>query len=98
MDRKDIHTVLRINTRDGIQVKQLVQQDVAAREPCFEVNLIGFVLGQPIMLLFESHLRVHAFVADDDSRPREFVGRISERVGIVAKEVTASTLWLEVVA
>jgi hypothetical protein len=50
------------------------------------------------MLLFDSHLRVHAFVADDDSRPREFVGRISERVGIVAKEVTASTLWLEVVA
>ena len=79
-------------------MKQLVQQDVAAREPCFEVFLIGFVLGQSVMLLFDSHLRVHAFVADDDSRPRGFVGRISERVGIVAEEVTASTLWLQVVA
>ena len=63
MDRKDIHTVLRINTRDGIQVKQLVQQDVAAREPGLEVCLIGFVLGQSIMLLFDSHLEVHALVA-----------------------------------
>lgn len=50
------------------------------------------------MLLFDSHLQVHAFIADDDSRPREFVGRISERIGIVAEEVTASTLWLEIVA
>lgn len=79
-------------------MKQLVQQDVAAREPCLEVCLVGFVLGQSVMLLFDSHLRVHAFVADDDSRSTEFVGRISERVGIVAEEVTTATLWLEVVA
>lgn len=98
INRRGIHTVLRVNTRDGIQVKQLVQQDVAAREPGLEVCLIGFEVGQSIMLLFDSHLEVHALVADDDSRPREFVGRIGEWVGIVAEEVTTSTLWLEVIA
>lgn len=56
--RRGIHTVFRIHARHGVQVKQLVQQDVAAREPCVKVCLIGFVLGQSFMLLFDSHLRV----------------------------------------
>lgn len=79
-------------------MKQLVQQDVAAREPGLEVCLIGFVLGQSVMLLFDSHLQIHALVADDDGGPSKFVCRISERAGIVAEEVTTSPLWLEVVA
>jgi hypothetical protein len=48
------------------------------------------------VLLFDSELLVHAWVTYDDSRPRECICRISERVRFVSDKVTAHARWLQV--